>query len=485
MPEHFETGVQPVPSEAVVAIARSRRADYGQLETALDAPELPSQKILTVAGQAVRELFRIWGLDTDNFGSTHWNPLGAWVRPGSTVVLKPNWVLHYNKSGRGMDCLVTNTSLIEVVLDYVVLARPGRIIIGDAPIQGCDFNRLQTVCGMNRLLERYAGAESSLQIMDFRRTVLHGDNLGAKRSENRFQVADYVLFDLGEKSLLEALATDSERFRVTMYDPDRLKATHSPGQHQYLIAKPVIDADVVFNLPKLKCHKKAGVTGALKNLVGINGNKEFLPHHRKGGADRGGDCYEGDSKLKRLAENLLDAANRSRNRSWQSMLHLAAQKSARCAQRLGHDDNLEGAWYGNDTVWRMCLDLQRILRYGKADGTLAPEPQRRVISVTDAVIAGENDGPLAPTPVSSGLVTGATNTAAAEWVHTRLMGFDPRRIPLVQHAFDNFEWPLTAFDQEEVRVLTQDGEISEDELKPALPLAFHPPAGWVGHCELS
>ena len=70
-----------------------------------------------------------------------------------------------------------------------------------------------------------------------------------------------------------------------------MRRTHAPGRHQYLVAREVIEADVIVNLPKLKTHKKAGVTCALKNLIGINGNKEYLPHHRVGGAERGGDCY--------------------------------------------------------------------------------------------------------------------------------------------------------------------------------------------------
>jgi hypothetical protein len=35
-----------------------------------------------------------------------------------------------------------------------------------------------------------------------------------------------------------------------------------------LIAKDVLEADIIINLPKLKMHKKAGVTNALKNFVG-------------------------------------------------------------------------------------------------------------------------------------------------------------------------------------------------------------------------
>ena len=81
---------------------------------------------------------------------------------------------------------------------------------------------------------------------------------------------------------------------------------HAPGRHRYVIAREIIEADVVFSLPKLKTHERAGLTGALKNFVGINGHKDCLPHHRKGGSLAGGDCYEGRSAFKGLLEDLLD-----------------------------------------------------------------------------------------------------------------------------------------------------------------------------------
>ena len=68
--------------------------------------------------------------------------------------------------------------------------------------------------------------------------------------------------------------------------------------------------DLVVNLPKLKTHKKACVTGALKNLVGINGNKDYLPHHRLGGSRTGGDCYAGGNPFKLASEHISDASNR-------------------------------------------------------------------------------------------------------------------------------------------------------------------------------
>lgn len=474
----------PGTLDAVVAVARSIRADYGVLPQFAPAPELPSGEAATVALAALRNLFRNWGLDREHFGSPAWNPLGAFIAPGARVVLKPNWVLHWNKSGQGMDCLITHASVIAAVLEYVALAKPGAVVLGDAPVQGCDFETLRKVCGVDEMVERFQRRGMNLSVADFRRTVLPGENYGRSKIEECRSMEQYVLFDLKEKSLLEPLRADSKKFRVTMYNPDLLHRTHAPQRHQYLIAREILESDAIINLPKLKTHKKACVTGALKNLVGINGHKEYLPHHRKGGGSSGGDCYAGRSWLKGRAEDLLDIANRARPGRFQVALARAAAILIRGAVLLGSDNNLEGSWFGNDTVWRTSLDLQRIAVYGRADGTLADAPQRKLISITDAIIGGEGDGPMAPTAVPSGFLTGAVNPAAAEWVHCRLMGLDPRRIPLVREAFASFPYPLVAFAPAAIRVRMDSAERSADEIFPFDARAFCPPRGWQGHCEL-
>jgi hypothetical protein len=43
---------------------------------------------------------------------------------------------------------------------------------------------------------------------------------------------EYVLFDLGDSSALEAISEKSEAFRVTGYDPAAMQRTHSPGHHR-------------------------------------------------------------------------------------------------------------------------------------------------------------------------------------------------------------------------------------------------------------
>ncbi len=461
--------------ETLVAVARSPRPDYGRIEPPVAAPELPGLEVSTVAAVALRELFQTWGLDPENTGTPHWNPLGGFIPPGSRVLVKPNWVLHYNQSGGGLECLLTHASVIEAVVQYAALASPRSIIIGDAPVQGCDFEALRRVAGVDDLIGRLAARGLPVEVRDLRRSILSGGEPGSRRRETGRGPDSYVLADLGGDSLLEPVSGASHRFRVTMYDPEGLARSHAPGRHQYLIAREVLEADAVINLPKLKCHKKACLTGALKNLVGINGNKEFLPHHRKGGSSAGGDCYAGRSWLKRLAEEAADAANRLPAGWPPRLLSRVSGALLSVSSRLGRGGDIEGSWYGNDTVWRMVLDLQRILAYARVDGTMARQPQRTVIHITDAIVGGQGEGPLAPEPVASGFLTGAVNPVAAEWVHARLMGFDPDKIPLVREAFEDFPYPLARFAPGDIHAR---GSLSLPTVR------FRPAKGWKGHCEL-
>lgn len=96
--------------------------------------------------------------------------------------------------------------------------------------------------------------------------------------------------------------TQDDNFRITCYPPERLKREHQKGHHRYCIIKDLFEADVVLSLPKVKTHQKTGITGALKNFVGVNGDKDYLPHHRIGGTKFGGDCYPGGSLLRRWSE---------------------------------------------------------------------------------------------------------------------------------------------------------------------------------------
>ncbi|HMO03513.1 MAG TPA: DUF362 domain-containing protein [Kiritimatiellia bacterium] len=435
---------------------------------------------------AVRAALRDLGLDTARFGTPEWNPIGALVPPGAKIVIKPNWVLHENEGPGGRACLYTHASVVRPLIDYALKARPAQLVVGDAPVQVCDLPSLLTD-GFNDLFAFYRARGVALVTKDFRRTVSARKPGSLEVSTEQKPLSDYVLVDLATRSLLEPISPDAEKFRVTMYNPEALRDHHAPGRHRYLVARDILEADLVINAPKLKTHMKAGVTLALKNLVGINGSKEFLPHHRKGAANRGGDNYARQTLPKRALEGILDWLNRH---------HLDKPRlygrGARLAYKLlwldkirGEPVNVEGGWHGNDTVWRMCLDLNKILLFADTDGRLHDTPQRATLHVTDGVIAGDGEGPLRPDPVPFGGIVAALNPAAHDWVTTRLMSLDPAAIPIVRRAFDPVDSGLIAHPPDALRVTSGGTPVALEDLARARAFTFQPAAGWRGHCEIN
>jgi uncharacterized protein (DUF362 family) len=408
-------------------------------------------------------------------------PFGAVVPKKARVLVKPNWVLHANQGPWGVQPLVTHPAIIRAVVDGVLASDAARVVVGDAPVQGCDFERLLDAGDLRSWASELQACEPRFAgVRDFRRTKSIVRDGYRRTSRDQQGMEDFVLFDLAGESLLEPITVDGA-FRVTMYDPAMMRRTHAPGRHQFLVAREILEADVVINLPKLKTHKKAGITCALKNLIGINGNKEFLPHHRVGGAGEGGDCYPGRSRIKRSLEFAFDLQNSTDLAIAQRALSVATRALDRAARMAGDQLGVEGSWSGNDTIWRTCLDLNRILLYGRPDGTVADTVQRRVLNVVDAVVAGQGDGPLAPQPLPLGLIVAGGSSAAVDWVGAILLGYVPERIPITAHAFDRFRWPLADFGPQDIRIAGALGTGAAGILTGA-PLAARPeayPLGWL------
>jgi|HubBroStandDraft_1064217.scaffolds.fasta_scaffold00117_35 uncharacterized protein (DUF362 family) len=407
-------------------------------------------------------------------------PFGNVIPPGARVLIKPNLVLHQNEGPGGMDCLVTHFSLIRAATEAALQTDAAEVLVGDAPIQGCNFDALVETTGLRAWAQAQMARDPRFKgVRDFRRTLgvlVHGVRVAAEdvQPEDRF-----TLFDLGRQSLLEPISEAGNRFRVAWYDPRLMAKTHHPGVHQYLVAKEVVEADIIINLPKLKTHRKAGITCALKNLIGINGNKEYLPHHRVGGSQSGGDCYPGNGVVKRTLEYLSDRQNLTSSYATGMMWRLLFAVFARTSRAQGDRTGTDGSWSGNDTIWRTCLDLNRILLYGKTDATISDEIQRRVIHIADAVVAGQANGPLAPDPLDMGLMLGANNAAAMDWVGAHLLAYTPEKISLVRHAFDQFRWPIANFPSSDVSVTGDLGEGSPAQvLQPIRQPVVHP-VGWL------
>jgi uncharacterized protein (DUF362 family) len=113
---------------------------------------------------------------------------------------------------------------------------------------------------------------------------------------------------------------------------------------------------------------------------------------------------------------------------------------------------------------------------------MADQPQRRVFSLTDAIIGGEGEGPLAPSPVRIGAVTFADNSVAADTVHAYLLRLDPRKMRLIAGAAEHFKWPLV---QGEEIVVAMPGvhPLTSAELGRQHGVSVIPAKGWRGTIE--
>ncbi len=378
---------------------------------------------------ALRSLFLMWGKDPGN-------PFKEWIGPGARVVIKPNWVHHHSRDEKNLDALVTHTSLIKHVIDLVALGLrgSGSIIIGDAPLQSCDFDVLVKRTRIAEMVEearrRYSGLE--IVIEDWRLTILEESDAAQKHRPNYESrvTEDYKIVDLATKSFLEDISDYSDKFRVTCYDPHLMAPHHHRGKHEYLVTRRVFDADLVINLPKMKTHIKAGLTGALKNLVGINGHKEYLPHHILGGSETGGDCYYKAHAVRDIYDSAYD-------KFWTRYDRLPEIKRKagelilgaiwRASRLLTGDSISAGSWYGNETIWRMTLDLNHLLYF-------CDQAPKKIISIVDGIVAGEGEGPLRPKPKLAGLIVAGENPAYIDSVLAKLMGYNISRIPTVYHA---------------------------------------------------
>lgn len=393
-------------------------------------------------------------------------PFGALIPAGARVLIKPNFVLHHNQGSGGMDPMITHGSVVRAVVKAALQADPSEVLVGDAPIQTCDFPALLKEAQLDSWSNELTKADPRFRgVKDFRRTIAKYVNGVRVAEEDLLPEDEFVLFDLGADSLLEPITDDKDDFRVTCYDPRLMAKTHGRGRHRYLVARDVMTAEVVINLPKLKTHKKAGITCALKNLIGINGNKEYLPHHRLGGTDLGGDCYPGDSKVKRMLEYAADQQNLADAGAKAKVWGGVATQLNRVLHLMGDELGIEGSWSGNDTIWRTGLDLNRIMLYGDVDGSMGSSPQRRVVHLADAIVAGQGDGPLSPLPLPLGLLFAGNNPAVVDWFGARLLGYDPQLVPIVREAFGSFRWPIaTSRPSDELNV------------KQLLPVIY--PSGW-------
>ncbi len=437
------------------------------------------------AYRAVRACLAEGELDAAHLGQPTWNPLGEYVQPGNRVFVLCNFVKHndLHRSEADFNAKCTHGSVVRAVIDYVLLALKGKgeVSFGNAPLQSCDWSRVVEETGAAHVREfylRHGSGGPKVRLRDLRQHVIQQSFLGMRRTCFHREQGDSVGIDFGRASLLESLAGcggSSPRFRVLDYDPRRTERCQGPGHHLYLLSRAILQSDVVISIPKLKTHEKVGITCALKGCVGIVAHKDCLAHHRYGPPCQSGDEYSNRLWFLLPLSALHEYANRHAGVSARlaRTLDYVSRKTVRRFTRA-----LGGAWPGNDTCWRMALDLARLLEFANEDGTVRATRQRSHLVFTDGIIAGEGEGPLAPRAVNLGYLSFSDNAVAADYVNCLAMGFDPTKLALVREAMGIKLYPLSTGLPVDWDLKLNGRAVGPDQLCHAFTRPFRPPREW-------
>jgi uncharacterized protein (DUF362 family) len=412
------------------------------------------------------------------------------VRPGDRVVLKPNWVKEHDERHPGPDRwehVVTHPVVIDAVMRWVGrrLDREGSITVCDAPQTDSSFDRIRAYCRLDELVAacRRAFPGIEINLLDLRPEEWHavdGVTVSKRRLDGDPRGSTQVHLD--EASEFVGYSGNGHLYGAS-YNVAETNAHHDGLRHDYLLCRTPMEADVFINLPKLKTHKKVGVTCSLKGLVGINANKNWLPHHTEGTPDRGGDQFPAATAIARLEHAWMGRAKRMlKNRPRVSWLFVPAKKLGRMAfgdtQRVVRSGN----WHGNDTCWRMVLDLNKCFFWFDGDGRRRATPIR-YLSVVDGVVGGEGNGPMAPDRKPCGAIIVGTSPVAVDCVAATLMGFDWRRIRLLERAFEMRSLSFVPFAPGDVEIVSdhEPWAGSLDGMDDVF--SFRPHFGWVGAIE--
>ncbi len=489
-----------------VAVVKTLESTYPA-----DAPYNPSEKFpeypftdnissgSNFVYTAIRQLFIELEYDKENIGKGDWNPLGHLIKPGMTVVLKPNFVRsrHYEK--KDPYAMITHPSVLRAIADYcwIALKGEGKIIIADAPQYDGDWEELLNLTGLD-LVKDFFNLQGKIvfDVYDLRNywskkrhfpsmlIPLKGDPKGSLR------------VNLGEESAVKDV-NDPNRLYGAVYHRQETIENHKGDKQIYEIANTVMTADVFISIPKLKTHKKVGVTMNIKGLVGVCTNKNLIVHYSLGAKKDGGDQYPPnhftpmEERLIKTERWMYDTFLAKRSVPLEYIHRSIYWLHGKFLKPLGIGVEKKkrlldvGNWYGNDSAWRMCIDLIKLIMFSDKDGKLHKKRQRTLFTIIDGVIGGENKGPLEPDPNYSGVLIASENFLAADIVGTRLMGFDPLKIKTFSYLLNDKKWDYGVESLSDIEIKT-----SVEEIKNCLKdnknkyFNYKPYPGWIDHIEI-
>jgi hypothetical protein len=371
-----------------------------------------------------------------------------------------------------------------------LLGNRGRIIIADGPELNADFDKILSHQPLNEWKAITVQHNITLQIIDLREELFIQDkNVTIEKLKLPGDPKGKVVANLlNENSEFFGHIKSDKGYFGAGSDIREVNRAHDGHTNLYSVSRSVVEADVFINLPKLKTHKKGGITCSLKNLVGINTYRNYLPHNSIGTPADGGDQFPASQAKSRIESAFMP------------FIHQNILKRPLLAKlfspviglgKMIFGDNREtirgGSWYGNDTLWRMVLDINKVLFYLNPDGTLRDgslSKMKRYITIVDSIVAGEGNGPKAPDAINAGYIIAGLNPVSVDAVCARMMNFDCKKIPSIGNAFRIINFPLVGFNMEDIKILFKEEEYFLSNFPSSLVVNFKPHQGWVGHIEL-
>jgi uncharacterized protein (DUF362 family) len=435
--------------------------------------------------EMVRNVFAQAGLDHSHYGTADWNPLGEFIRPGSSVFVLCNFVFQRrpNESETNFSAKCTHGSVLRSAIDYILRAigPSGRVAFGNAPIQSCSWTSVLRDTGADRVAQFYSERHLPVETNDLRTLLVERKWLGILGQVTNSDEKDIIEIDFSHQSLLRKLDKPSVFYRSLDYDARQTEAFQQSGRHLYGINRKILETDVIFSIPKLKTHAKVGMTCAIKGSVGAVANKNCLPHHRIGSPVAGGDQFDSDPLgIISAVSNLNEIIQRTPvEKSYGRGLRFLNYLLQACLRRLGY--TMEGNWWGNDTCWRMAVDLARILAYATPDGKLQKVPVRRHLALVDGIVGGEGQGPLSPVSVNSGTIIFGDNVVTTDYAAAIMMGYDPSALPIVWNATKIDAYSLLTRLPRDEKIFYNGAQTSFERLVREVLYHYTPHRGWKDH----
>jgi uncharacterized protein (DUF362 family) len=323
---------------------------------------------------------------------THASPLENIIAPGNTVLIKPNWVTADIPT-------YTRPEVVRPLIDMAIAAGATTIYIGDGADGGTSVtNSIMTsthYTDMVNILASRTGKNIQTVNLNARDDGWHWVYL----SDN----SSFAGSGIPQSELATLYGTQ-------LYDSDYYKQPDSYGYNPsgnctgwYALNDKILDADVIINVPKMKCHGLMIATLSIKNLVGCTLDSTYSDG--------------GDYRI----------AHRPRTMPYDS--------------------------FTNDIFWRAILDMNKIVLYADENGVMQPTQQRKYLTVIDAIQAKEVKNWGSGDGVDTHVVLASVNPVAADAVGCRVMGYKYNLIPSIGKANQEDIHPVGTNNPENITVV--------------------------------